>query len=222
MNQRSAYTTARSDVCELVPSTARQILDIGCSNGALGLALLADRPERRITGIEYSPEYADEARTRLHRVFQGDAESFDWSRFAPDEFDCLIFADILEHLRQPERMLATALGHLRPGGHIVISMPNIRHISALSAIALGGSFPQRDRGIFDRTHLRWFTLADAKAMLAALDLNIEAQSFALRWGDRGGGRWNRLLGKLPPSLAGFGPIREFLCYQYCLLAGKPI
>ena len=108
--------------------------------------------------------------------------------------------------------------HLRAGGCVVVSLPNIRHLSALRAIFLGGRFPQRDRGIFDRTHMRWFTITDAHALLADCGLKVSARDFALRWGDRGGGRINRLLNHLPKAAQQWTPVREFLTYQMCLRA----
>ena len=220
LQRASAYTTDRSDICDLVPESAIEILDVGCSNGALGASLIAANTSRLVTGIEYSAEFAADAQARLHRVLQADIEMFDWDLFKQNQFDCMIFADVLEHLRTPERTLSDALPHLRPGGYIVLSMPNIRHVSALWSIAVKGTFPRRDRGIFDQTHLRWFTLADARFLLQKQGLTIENESFGLRLGDKGGGRWNRLMKKCLNPIARVGPVREFLTYQYCIQARK--
>ena len=129
-----------------------------------------------------------------------------------------IFADVLEHLVEPQRCLMQARKRLMPGGSIVVSLPNVRHISALSSIFLGGRFPRRESGIFDRTHLRWFTIADAHTLLSDCGFRASSSSFALRWGDRGGGRLNRLLNRLPTAAQGWSPVREFLTYQVCLRA----
>ena len=103
----------------------------------------------------------------------------------------------------------------------MISLPNIRHVSVLQAIFLGGRFPQRDRGIFDRTHLRWFTIADAHSLLGDNGLRVSSMSVVLRWGDRGGGRMNRLLNRLPAAVQRWAPVRELLTYQMCLRADLP-
>lgn len=220
LNRAGAYTTDRSDIFDLVPESAIEVLDVGCSNGTLGASLMAANPNRLVTGIEFLPEFAREAESRLHRVLQADIEMFDWGLFKQGQFDCMIFADVLEHLRAPDRTLADALPHLRLGGHVVLSMPNIRHVSALWSIAVKGTFPRRDRGIFDQTHLRWFTLADARSLLRSQGLIIENESFGLRLGDKGGGRWNRLMKKCLNPVSGVGPVREFLTYQYCIQARK--
>lgn len=215
----AAYTTARPDVFEMVPAGARHILDVGCSNGALGRSLKATTPGRSVCGIEFDPRFAREAAAHLDQVVTADLNLLDWREaFAGRTFDCIVFADVLEHLADPQRCLRQARQHLQPGGCVVVSLPNIRHLSALSAIFLGGRFPQRDRGIFDRTHLRWFTVTDAHRLLAGCGLQVCATSLALRWGDRGGGRMNRLLNRLPAAVQRWAPVREFLAYQICLRA----
>ena len=217
--RNAAYTTPRPDVFAMVPPAARHILDVGCSNGALGRSLMTAQPGRSVCGIEFDTAFAREAADHLDHVINGDLNLLDWREaLVGRSFDCIIFADVLEHLVEPKRCLMQARQHLRAGGCVVVSLPNIRHLSALRAIFLGGRFPQCDRGIFDRTHMRWFTIADAHALLADCGLKVSARDFSLRWGDRGGGRINRLLNHLPKAAQQWMPVREFLTYQMCLRA----
>lgn len=215
----AAYTTPRPDVFEMVPPAARHILDVGCSNGALGLSLREAQPGRSVCGIEFDTRFAHEAAKHLDYVLNADLNLLNWSEaLTGRSFDCIIFADVLEHLVDPKRCLLQACQHLQPGGCVVVSLPNIRHLSSLWAIFLSGRFPQRDRGIFDRTHLRWFTSADAHSLLFDCGLKLSATNLALRWGDRGGGRMNQLLNRLPSAVQQWAPVREFLTYQMCLRA----
>lgn len=216
-NERNvAYTTPRQDIFEMIPLSAVNILDVGCSNGALGRSLISNRTDRIVFGVEFDPVFAEEARQYLSEVINVDLNVFDWSKaFRQNQFDCIIFADVLEHLTDPHLCLMQALKYLKPGGSIVISLPNIRHLSALWAIYILGSFPRRDRGIFDRTHLRWFTFTDALLMFSSIGLKVANSSQALRWGDTGGGVLNRLLNRLPNFVKRITVIREFLTYQMC-------
>ena len=100
----------------------------------------------------------------------------------------------------------------------MVSLPNIRHLSALRAIFLGRHFLQRDCGMFDRKHTPWFTIADGHGLLTGYGLKVSARDLALRWGDRGGGRINRLLNYLLKAAQQWTPVREFLTYQMCLRA----
>lgn len=218
----AAYSTARPDIAELVPATALAVLDVGCFSGALGAVLMEMAPQRKVSGIELDADAARHARTRLADVLTADLNTLDWqAAFGARRFDCIVFADVLEHLVQPQACLQAALRQLAPGGSIVLGLPNIRHLSALTAIFIRGRFPRRARGIFDATHLRWFTIADAHALLEENGLRVVASRQALRWGDQGGGRINRLLNRLPPWLQRWGPVRELLTYQICLRAQLP-
>jgi 2-polyprenyl-3-methyl-5-hydroxy-6-metoxy-1,4-benzoquinol methylase len=217
--RQASYTTVRSDVVDAVPLHALSVLDVGCSNGAAGRALKAMQPGRSVCGIEFDAQFAREAGEHLDHVIHADLNVMDWQvALGQRQFDCMIFADVLEHLADPQRCMTQALRHLQPGGCVVVSLPNVRHLSALLSIYGRGRFPQRDRGIFDRTHLRWFTIADAHAFLARNSLAVTASWYALRWGDQGGGRGNRWLNRLPAPVQRWAPVREFLTYQVCLKA----
>jgi 2-polyprenyl-3-methyl-5-hydroxy-6-metoxy-1,4-benzoquinol methylase len=170
--RRFAYENPRPDVQSLVPPGAERILDLGCSSGALGAALRA-RQGAEVIGIERDPELAADAEGRLDRVIVADIEelfgSEDGSEIGP--VDCLIAADVLEHLADPWTVLGNAARLVKPGGTVVISLPNVRFWETFRAVGLRGTWPRRQLGIFDRTHLRWFTLADALELLRQAGLS---------------------------------------------------
>jgi len=216
----AAYTGVRSDIFALVPPAARRILDLGCSDGALGHALKTHGVGRVVAGVEFSSPLAERARERLDLVLHCDLnrpESLD--DLQGQRFDCVICADVLEHLQQPDELLQRLRRHLEPDAHLIVSLPNIRHVSAFASIYLGGRFPRRTRGIFDDTHLRWFTIRDGRHLLESAGFAVERTTYALRLGDQGGGRANRLLSRLFSARAhALPPVREFLSYQFAMLA----
>ena len=159
------YESARPDVQSLVPASARAILDLGCSNGALGAALKA-RQGATVLGVELGEEYAREAEARLDRVIVADVEAFAAGPPPPEApFDCLIAADVLEHLVDPWAALRGAAAMLAPGAVAVVSLPNVLFWGVLARLVRGRSWPREDSGLFDRTHLRWFSTSDAVALL---------------------------------------------------------
>ena len=71
-------------------------------------------------------------------------------------FDCIVAADVLEHLRDPWALVRAAAERLRPGGTIVVSVPNVRHLRTVWEVVVRARWPYEGIGLFDRTHLRWF------------------------------------------------------------------
>jgi 2-polyprenyl-3-methyl-5-hydroxy-6-metoxy-1,4-benzoquinol methylase len=109
-----------------------------------------------VMGIELDERLAAIAKSKLDAVVQGDAESPEILQ-GRGEFDLIICADILEHLRDPQALLRTLRGALSVGGSIIISVPNARHWHLLYPLVVKGDWVYRDSGILDNTHLRFFT-----------------------------------------------------------------
>jgi len=148
------YGHARPEVAELVPEDALCVIDVGCGAGSLGRSLKEMHPGRQVRGIEPVAEAAALARNVLDDVFVGSVEDplpSHWPR--PD---CVIFADVLEHLTDPWGVLKKWRDVLAPGGAVVISIPNVVHHSVLRGLARG-AWDYESHGILDRTHLRFFT-----------------------------------------------------------------
>lgn len=165
-----AYENPRPEVVAMVPGGVLRVLDLGCASGALGAALKA-RDGCEVVGVEGDHAYAVAAGKRLDRVVEADLETADLDGLG--RFDCVVAADVLEHLREPWTVLARAVGLLDHGGVAVVSLPNARHWEVLWQIGARGTFPRRSQGIFDATHLRWFCLRDAWLLLDEAGLAVE-------------------------------------------------
>jgi predicted TPR repeat methyltransferase len=107
-------------------------------------------------GIENFESAAASARDRLDQVFLADAEKLEWSRLAGETFDCIVFADVLEHLYDPGGVLQSAVRLLVAGGSVVCSVPNAAHWFMVYGL-MRGQLNYADSGILDRTHIRFFT-----------------------------------------------------------------
>jgi 2-polyprenyl-3-methyl-5-hydroxy-6-metoxy-1,4-benzoquinol methylase/glycosyltransferase involved in cell wall biosynthesis len=162
----------RPEVVDIVPCDAHRVLELGCASGRLG-EQLKRRQECHVTGIELAAEVGALAETRLDRVIVADCETVDFaSLFEQGEFDCLIAADVLEHLRDPEAVLRRLQPFLRPDASIVVSLPNVRNGGVLEG-ALRGYWSYQKWGILDRTHLRFFTRREIDNMFARLGFEVE-------------------------------------------------
>lgn len=155
MSQDRYENSERSEVRAFLPSGTRKALDVGCWKGAFGAGLKRELGAE-VWGIEQDEAAATEASGRLDRVIVGDAvEKLQELRGAG--FDAVTFNDVLEHLVRPELALDAAKGVLGPGGVVVVAIPNIRYFHEFMRIAVGKDFPMEESGIFDRTHLHFFT-----------------------------------------------------------------
>ncbi len=164
------YGDPRPDVQAVVSVAGRRVLDVGCAGGTLAAALKASGAAF-VAGVERHPEAAAHARPLLDALVEGDLLTSALP-FAPASFDYLLFADVLEHLPEPETALRRYLPLLAPEGRVVVSVPNMRFYLVLLRL-LADRWEYTDSGIRDRTHLRVFTRRSLIALLASVGLQVE-------------------------------------------------
>jgi len=148
----------------------KSVLEVGCAAGHVTKVLT----ERGCTvvGMERDPDAARSAGTWARRVVVGDVEEDDaWAELGEEHFDAVMLGDVLEHLRDPLATLRRAVRHVAPGGMVTISLPNIAHGDVRMAL-LRGTFPYRETGLLDRTHLRFFTRETMRELCAEAGLVI--------------------------------------------------
>jgi methionine biosynthesis protein MetW len=146
-------------IVEAIPPGAR-VLDVGCASGYLAAAL-RERGSTTV-GIEPDPAMAREAEQHCERVLAAPLEEA-VTALEGERFGAIVFGDVLEHLVDPWATLAWARERLDDGGLAVVSVPNSAHWSARWSL-LRGRFDYADYGIFDRTHLRFFTQRTAREL----------------------------------------------------------
>jgi glycosyltransferase involved in cell wall biosynthesis len=137
----------------LAQAPPAHILDLGCSGG-----LLAERARafgHTVTGVDLLE--LPELRGRVDRFIQRDLdEGLPPEALEEGPFDVVLAADVLEHVRVPELVLAQIREVLAPRGALIVSVPNFGHWYVRVRTALG-LFDYDQRGIFDQGHVRFFT-----------------------------------------------------------------
>ena len=135
--------------------TGKRVVDFGCATGYF--AQLLRKAGCTVVGVEINPEAAKISEQYCESVVVADLDFVHLSEILPEaDFDVAVFGDVLEHLRDPWRVLKEARQLLKPNGFVVASIPNIAH-GAIRLALLQGNFEYTKLGILDNTHLRFFT-----------------------------------------------------------------
>lgn len=164
------YNGLRSEMATFLPAEYSKVLEIGCGRGGF-VKNLNVRSE--VWGVEVDEESAKEASKRMDRVIVGS-----WSDVCdllPNEsFDLIICNDVIEHMPNHDQFFESIKNKMVHGGRLMGSVPNIRHIRALYELVVRKDWPYRECGVFDRTHLRYFTKRSLVRCLSNHGFIIEA------------------------------------------------
>ncbi|MBU0980903.1 MAG: class I SAM-dependent methyltransferase, partial [Nanoarchaeota archaeon] len=143
--------SSHSRILNMIRPSDKVILDVGCASGYLAKEL---GKSHMVYGIETDKADAEKAKKHCNHVIVGDVESL---KFPYNQsFDVMVFGDVLEHLKDPVKTLQSFKPYLKDKGRIICSTSNIGNWYARLNMLLG-RFPQQDRGLFDRTHLHFWT-----------------------------------------------------------------
>ena len=164
--ERMAWETTGM-VCDRIPRGAR-VLDVGCGTGSIS-SLVVRECDADLYGIEPDAARAAACRGRGLRVECGYYDETTAS--ALGDFDVIMFADVLEHVPDPASLLELASRHLKPGGAVLASVPNVAHWTVRGAL-VAGRFDYQPSGIMDATHLRWFTRRTIRRVFESAGLEV--------------------------------------------------
>ncbi len=164
------YTHIRRDILPFInQSQYNNVLEIGCGQG-LTLKYLQDHDLAQTTyGIELDPHQSQIAQHNVDHIIQGDIETLP---LPITKFDLILLLDVLEHLHNPQQLLTKLKSHLTRQGIILISVPNIQHISVLKQL-LTGRWDYTNSGIMDRTHVHLFTRKTIIEMITQTGYQIQ-------------------------------------------------
>lgn len=160
MNQPMRYShktdpySSHSNILKLVSSVKKnnlKILDVGCAHGYLARGF--QNLGHEVIGIEIDKKAAQVAQDYCQQVFVCNLD-LQIPKLEQESFDLIVFGDIIEHLKNPAQVLNSFLPALKRDGEVIISVPNIANIYVRLSLLLG-KFDYADKGILDKTHLRF-------------------------------------------------------------------
>jgi 2-polyprenyl-3-methyl-5-hydroxy-6-metoxy-1,4-benzoquinol methylase len=204
------FGDAKPAFLELLDPRGMRVLDLGCGGGHNG-ALLKRAGAREVIGVELDAGACAEARTRLDAVVRCDLARLDAEALGEEPFDAVLASDVLEHLADPELVLACAAERLRPGGVVLASIPNVAHVWVFTNLVLK-RWPRKDSGIFDQTHIRFFAKHDMIALLQGAGLSVlRVEPYFTRY---------RVI-RVACLILSLYVFRDYWARQFLLLAQKP-
>ncbi len=172
-------TDAKEMIFNLLPKNSR-VLDLGCWTGKLG-EKLKNKKNCYVAGCDINEKALKIAQKRLNKTFLTDLDEPDTflKKSLSGKFDFIVAADVLEHLKDPNKILRTIPQFMDKNSRLMVSLPNI----ALWVIRLKfllGKFEYEKTGILDETHLHFFTKKTAEKLLATNGFIIEKFFFTGR------------------------------------------
>lgn len=161
---------ARLDLLDRIPATAQSLLEFGCGEAPLGAAIKA-RQKCRVVGVELDPRAVAIARKRIDAIYQGDVREI--VSLIHERFDWIVGGDIVEHLDEPWSFLADLRRISQPGGHLLLSLPNLANVSVVNDL-LRGRFDYVYMGLTCAGHVRFFTRRSIEDMLDIAGWDVES------------------------------------------------
>ena len=220
---REIQTHERTSLSVLVAHipVGASVLDLGCGSGAVGRHL-AERDGAAagpIDGLTISADEAALAAPHYRHVEVADLDAADLTALFPAaSYDIIVCADVLEHIRGSDRVLAQCRELLAPGGRALLSIPNAGY-SGLVAELMSGEFRYRKEGLLDETHVRFFTRSTLIRFLA--DNGWVADSMEVVERELPASEFNVAFDALPPSVARYLlALPDALTYQF-VVVGRP-
>ena len=165
------YEQRRPEMLQFLPPDLTRLIDIGCGEGLFGEAVKEMYPQCETWGIEPVAAAAEKAVLRNDRVIHMSME--DTSELPTAYFDVVTMNDVLEHIAWPEPVLAAAKRILKPGGKLILSLPNVQFLSNVLDLVLKNEWEYREDGILDRTHFRFYTTKSAARLLHQNGFEVE-------------------------------------------------
>lgn len=173
----SYYSFPRMDVMSLMEGVIEDkgkpltVLEVGCGLGATLNRITWQYPHASVMGIEPVEDIARLGAVNT-RIIPGDIETMQLD-LEPHSQDIIIFADVIEHLRDPLGILGKMKNYLKKDGYLLMSIPNIMHYSVMIPLLMG-EYSWDPAGIRDYTHMHCFTLETIRTMLKNSGYEIDS------------------------------------------------
>lgn len=209
------YSNIRLDLVGLIDTNNKDIkvLEIGAAYGETLFYLKQNGIAIEAVAVDLFEDKNNKQNYKeLDQFIFGNIEEIELPQFN-DYFDLILLPDVLEHLIEPKPVLNKLKNYLKHNGQIIVSMPNIRHYSAINKIFFKGDFSYEESGIFDYTHMRFYCRKNIKELLENSGFKVVKQESSIK--NFKGKSFAKIL-----NIITFGIFEEFFSYQYFFVITK--
>jgi 2-polyprenyl-3-methyl-5-hydroxy-6-metoxy-1,4-benzoquinol methylase len=198
------YHWVRREIEPLLPKQCTRILEVGAGGGATLKWLKTLYPKAETTAVEINPALSGELKLNADLAIIGPVNQ---TIAQLKTYDLILLLDVLEHLPDPTESLQKLAKLLNPEGQVIVSVPNISHLSVSIPLLLQRRFEYQQAGILDCTHLKFFVEGTAIKLLNDANLNVTKALISGIQGPKA---------KVFDFLT-FGLLRHYLAKQYIML-----
>lgn len=212
---KSYFSNIRHDLLALLIESDKnlKVMEIGAAYGETLYYIKSKGIASEVVGVDiFEDKKNKENYKNIDRFIFGNIENIDFPEYY-NYFDLILFPDVLEHLIEPKNALSKAHKYLKSDGIIIVSMPNIRHYSAIKKIFIKGDFSYEESGIFDTTHLRFYCRKNIKELLESSGFKTIIEQGSIK--NYRGNSITKIINKIT-----FGIFEEFFSYQYFFKSKK--
>lgn len=209
------FSNIRKDLISLISPDAKgiKILEVGAAYGETLYYLKQNGIASEAVGVDIFEDTKNKPNYKpIDKFIFGDIEKTELPEYEK-HFDLILLPDVLEHLVEPKKVLEKLKMYLKEDGQIILSMPNIRHYSAIKKIVLKGDFRYEESGIFDYTHMRFYCRKNIQELLETTGYKVVKQESSIK--NFNGKSLTKLI-----NLITFGVFEEFFSYQYFFVVRK--
>lgn len=167
------FSKSRVEIEPLLPKSIGRVLEIGCGQGQTLNWLKSTKGAQLTCGIEITESQGVCAQEVVDRLVIDNAEERLLDHFGHENFDLILCLDVLEHMLDPWAFVEKVSSLITPGGYLITSVPNVRHLSVVLPLLFKGEWSYQNEGVLDRTHLRFFTRKTVKALVSGSGLSFE-------------------------------------------------
>lgn len=203
------YSYTRKEILPMLPENISKVLEIGCGAGNTLAFVKQLKDCEWAGGVEICSSAAKEALGKVDMVLTGNIESINLE-IEPNSLDLILCLDVLEHLIDPLAVLKKLYEITKPGGTVIIILPNVRYYKASFNLLFLDKWDYTEEGVLDKSHLRFFVKDTAVKLLKSSGYELEKISCL--------GPLDRYIGGMAKIIP--GPILSFFTRQYMMKGVK--